>query len=182
MKTSIIVSVLGLVVASASLAGPRSPYAGEEARDIKALSSAEIADLLAGKGMGYAKAAELNGYPGPAHVLELADQLGLTAGQRLQTQAIFERMAAAARTIGAQVVEVERGLDASFHDRLVTPDTLSRTLEQLAGLQARLRNVHLQAHLEQTRLLTPGQVARYGHLRGYGDGTHGNAGHQQHDE
>ena len=36
-----------------------------------------MADLRAGRGMGLALAAELNGYPGPAHVLELADKLDL---------------------------------------------------------------------------------------------------------
>jgi hypothetical protein len=55
----------------------QSPYAGDETREIKALSPQEVSDLLAGKGMGFAKTAELNGFPGPAHVLELASQLQL---------------------------------------------------------------------------------------------------------
>ena len=65
----------------ASLAA--SPYAGEQSRSIKSLSQQDVADYMAGKGMGCAKAAELNGYPGPAHVLELADQLALTPSQTL---------------------------------------------------------------------------------------------------
>jgi hypothetical protein len=44
-----------------------SPYAGEQGRAIKALSQKEVSDLLDGAGMGYAKAAELNRYPGPMH-------------------------------------------------------------------------------------------------------------------
>lgn len=47
--------------------GQHSPYAGLPAREIKALSPEEIADLAAGRGMGLALAAELNGYPGPRH-------------------------------------------------------------------------------------------------------------------
>ena len=63
----------------AQVAFAQSPYAGMQARSIKALSEQQIADLKAGRGMGLALAAELNGYPGPAHVLEVADQLGLSS-------------------------------------------------------------------------------------------------------
>src|SRR5262245_1477224 len=58
-----------------------SPYAGLDSRDIKALSAEQLADLKAGRGMGLALAAELNGYPGPLHVLELADRLQLSPEQ-----------------------------------------------------------------------------------------------------
>jgi hypothetical protein len=54
-----------------------SPYSGLEEWPIKALSDQQIADLRAGRGMGLALPAELNGYPGPIHVLELGDQLRL---------------------------------------------------------------------------------------------------------
>jgi hypothetical protein len=60
----------------------QTPYAGMQSRSIKALSDQQIADLNAGRGMGLALAAELNGYPGPLHVLELADKLDLSADQR----------------------------------------------------------------------------------------------------
>jgi hypothetical protein len=53
----------------------QSPYSGMQTRSIKALSEQQVADLTAGRGMGLALAAELNGYPGPFHVLELADKL-----------------------------------------------------------------------------------------------------------
>jgi hypothetical protein len=68
------------MIAAAAAAGhaQTSPYAGEQARDIKALSDQDIKELQSGHGKGLAKAAELNGYPGPAHVLELADELKLT--------------------------------------------------------------------------------------------------------
>ncbi len=148
-----------------------SPYAGEQTRDIKALSAAEVADLLAGRGMGFAKAAELNGYPGPAHVLELSAQLQLSAEQRAQTQAIFDRMDAAAKALGARLVAAEAALEGQFRDRQVTGETLSRALEEAATIRGKLRQAHLQAHLEQTRVLTPEQVARYQHLRGYGQGA-----------
>ena len=74
---------------------PASPYAGQQTRAIKALSPEDIAALRNGAGMGMAKAAELNGYPGPAHVLALAAQLGLTKNQQQRVTAIFERMSMA---------------------------------------------------------------------------------------
>lgn len=158
-------------------AAETSPYAGEEARDIKALSDSEIADLLAGRGMGFAKAAELNGYPGPKHVLELANELHLSPGQREQTQAVFARMEASARELGSKLVDVERELDSLFREGTVTADSLAESLSQIGALQAQLRGAHLQAHLEQVGILKQGQVARYMELRGYGDGAHGDHTH-----
>jgi len=58
-----------------------SPYAGQQSRSIKALPEGDIAALQNGDGMGMAKAAELNGYPGPRHVLALAAELHLTEAQ-----------------------------------------------------------------------------------------------------
>src|SRR5712692_7148759 len=53
-----------------ALAGPVaaqiSGSRGQEGRAIKSLSAEETADLLAGRGMGAARAAELNHFPGPA--------------------------------------------------------------------------------------------------------------------
>ena len=133
--------------------------------------------VLAGKGMGYAKAAELNGYPGPAHVLELRSELGLSAEQLAQTQAIFQRMESSAKSLGAELVQAERALDASFRNREVSPESLARALERIAAIEGKLRNVHLGAHLEQTRVLSPAQAARYARLRGYAGDA---GGHHRH--
>jgi Spy/CpxP family protein refolding chaperone len=182
--------IAALVCALVPLAHAASPtpYAGQQSREIKALSSAEQADLLAGKGMGLAKAAELNGYPGPAHVLELAADLALTAEQRARTQAVWQAMDARAKTIGQQVVDAERELDALFASKQVTPERLAAQLDRIGTLQAQLRAVHLEAHLEQVRILTPEQTSRYAALRGYsgegsghgGHGGHDGAGHRKH--
>src|SRR5438034_1390401 len=98
-----------LAIPVASLAA--SPYVGQTSRSIKALSNDEVSDYLSGKGMGFAKAAELNGYPGPAHVLELANELDLSPAQKVKTQAIFERMQTTARVAGGRLVGEERKLD-----------------------------------------------------------------------
>src|SRR2546425_6382198 len=77
----------------------QQPYAGLETRTVKALSEQQIADLRAGRGMGLALAAELNGYPGPLHVLELGDQIGLSDTQRERMRELFAAMQAEAGSI-----------------------------------------------------------------------------------
>src|SRR3546814_2442449 len=85
--------VLAALLAPALAADPGpSPYAGDEARRIKALSDQEIADLRRGRGMGYARAAELNGYPGPRHVLDMAGALGLAPDQAAAAETLFRAM------------------------------------------------------------------------------------------
>ncbi len=150
-------------------------YTGQQTRAIKALASEEVQDLLAGRGMGLAKAGELNHYPGPAHVIELRDKLDLTPGQLSAVQASFERMSAAAKPLGAELIERERALDRAFADGTVTGDALAAATAAIGALQGRLRAVHLVAHLETRSVLTPVQIARYDALRGYTDVTPGPA-------
>jgi Spy/CpxP family protein refolding chaperone len=154
--------------ASNAVAATPAPYAGQESRQIKALSPDDVAALDAGKGMGLAKAAELNGYPGPLHVLELAPELNLSAKQRQQTEALYASMRAKAIDLGRALVAEERQLDQEFANRRVTHESMIAALAKIGELQARLRAAHLEAHLEQVRILTPEQNAQYGRLRGYG--------------
>ncbi|WP_418318923.1 Spy/CpxP family protein refolding chaperone [Piscinibacter sakaiensis] len=144
-----------------------SHYAGLEGREIKALSAQEIDGLRQGRGMSLALAAELNGYPGPLHVLELGDRLALTGSQRSATQALYDRMKAAAVAAGSDVISAERELDRLFASRTIDEAKLDAALARVANAQARLRGAHLQAHLEQLRILTPEQVRIYNQLRGY---------------
>ena len=69
-------------------------YPGQQSRDIKALSAQEQADLLAGRGIGMARASKLNHHPGPAYVLSLRERLGLSPEQVNTVQASFDRMEA----------------------------------------------------------------------------------------
>lgn len=148
-------------------APPVSAYAGQQSRSIKALSEAQTQDLLAGKGMELAKAAELNGYPGPMHTLELAQALALSPAQQLATQALLERHKADARRLGAELVEAERALDQAFLTRQIDALSLKRHTDHIAQRQSALRTAHLETHLQQTALLTPQQISRYADLRGY---------------
>jgi Spy/CpxP family protein refolding chaperone len=145
-----------------------SHYSGLESRDIKTLSAADIEGFRSGRGMGLALAAELNGYPGPLHVLELADRLELTHTQRSATQDLYQRMKKEAVTAGEDFISAERDLNHLFAGKSATPAQLSYALSRVAQANAKLRGTHLQAHLEQVRILTPEQVAKYNRLRGYG--------------
>ena len=154
-----------ILASSASLA--QSPYAGMQTRPIKALSSQQIDDLKAGRGMGMALAAELNGYPGPAHVLELSEKLALSSAQKERVQKLFESMKAEATPIGARLIEQEGTLDRQFADRSITPQALKDAVAQIGSTQAELRNAHLKYHLETAEMLSPDQMKQYAELRGY---------------
>ena len=143
------------------------PYAGMEAREIKALSPEEIADLRAGRGMGLALPAELNRYPGPMHVLELADPLGLSPDQRRRMRALVEAMRAEARPLGEEVIAAEGVLDRLFATERATPAAVAEASGAAGAARASLRAAHLRYHLQAREALTPEQIRRYGELRGY---------------
>lgn len=144
-----------------------SPYAGSEKREIKAFSSDEIASYLQGKGMGLAKAAELNHYPGPAHVLTLATELALTPDQKVRTKALFESMESEAMRLGKLSIVQERELDDMFASKTITEEKLQRSLEAIGLLQGRIRKVPLRTHLAQAEILDAEQIRKYDALRGY---------------
>jgi Spy/CpxP family protein refolding chaperone len=169
------------------LAGPavaqtaHQPYAGLQARPVKALSEQQISDLQAGRGMGLALPAELNGYPGPLHVLEQAEALALTPGQRARTEALFAAMKAEAVPLGERLIREETELERLFASRTVQPASLEAATVAVGVTQGQLRAAHLRYHLTMMEVLTPDQLRRYGELRGYGAmGGHGQHGHGAH--
>jgi len=144
-----------------------SPYTGQQARDIKALGSEDVDAYLSGKGMGLAKAAELNGYPGPAHVLAMTTQLELSPDQKQRTEALFSSMEEKATSLGHMLIAQERELDEQFSAKTITQESLVALVRRIGELQAEIREAHLEAHLAQLTILTPSQVAKYQQLRGY---------------
>lgn len=172
-----------LLAVQAGLAPAASPYAGREGRAIAELSEADVAALEAGEGWGFALPAELNGWPGPAHLLELAAPLALTEAQVDAVEAIFAAMRAEARRLGAEFVAAERALDAAFAGGEIDAPRLAALTTEAGRLRAELRRVHLEAHLAARPLLTRHQIHEYDRLRGYGAGGghgHGHGGHGAH--
>jgi Spy/CpxP family protein refolding chaperone len=144
-----------------------NPYAGQESREIKALSADEIRQLLEGHGAGLARPAELNHYPGPRHVLDLARGLELSAAQEASTREVFDRMRERALALGPRLVEQERRIERFFASGETDTAGLAALLAEAGRLQAELRLVHLQAHVAMRGILRREQVARYDALRGY---------------
>jgi len=175
---------LALALLTGAVGGAsQSPYSSIQGREIKALSPEQIDGYETGQGMSLALAAELNGYPGPKHVLELEAELGLTEDQLRSTETIFKEMKESAEDLGHRIVEHERKLDRLFATHVIDGDVLGSQTQQIALLQGRLRTIHLQAHLEMMEVLNEDQVARYIELRGYhADGHQGHHPGQSHGE
>lgn len=184
-KVLLVAALLGAWAASAVPAHAQQPdqsYGDMRSRVVKALSEQQMADLRAGRGMGFALPAELNGYPGPIHVLEHADALRLDADQRARTRAMFEAMKAEAISLGERLIQQEAELERLFASRTVAPASLESATGIAAATQGALRATHLRYHLAMMDVLMPEQVRRYEELRGYtgaaapGGGAHGHAG------
>lgn len=148
---------------------PPSPYAGEQQRAVKSLSAEAAADLAAGRGMGFSKVAELNHYPGPKHVLELAQSLALTPAQLQDIKRIHAAMEQEARRLGGRIVAKEAELEALFAARRADDASARSLIAELGKLQGELRFAHVQAHLFTSRVLSSAQIAAYDELRGYVD-------------
>ena len=166
MRSLDILALVLVTVASPALS-QQSPYVEYQGRPIKALPAELVEAYLAGDGMGFAITAELNGYPGPRHVLDLADSLSLEATQHEEVAAIFDRMRANAQALGARVVAQEQALDSLFAERTITAEQLKSLLANIATIQGQLRAVHLAAHLALLDVLSEHQIREYQRLRGY---------------
>lgn len=158
MKTPLLAALL--LVSTTALA-QHAHHGGKNA----ALSDEQIEQYRAGAGMGYAKAAELNRYPGPMHVLELADKLGLTPEQRAATERLMKEHKAHARAIGARLVEAHQSVDALFRAGAVEQAALAKAIEHVGRIEAEYRLSHLETHRRMRALLTEAQVAQYDKLR-----------------
>ena len=153
--------------ASENASSHHSKYAGQQSREIKSLSAEDIAELKRGGGWGLAKAAELNGVPGPIHLLEMKDEIGLDETQRSAISAIYERMKSRAIHHGERLIDLERRLERDFRNRTITDALLRASLSAIAETKKELRYVHLAAHIETLKILAEKQIRTYNALRGY---------------
>lgn len=145
---------------------------------MKALSPARIEGLLAGQGLGYAKTAELTGWPGPLHVLELEIKLSLSAGQKKQMKTLRQDMLNRVKPLGEQLIEAERALEIVFSAEQPSAEAVHMATAKVAEIEGRLRAAHLTTHLAAAPVLNKEQRATYIKARGYGQGGHaGHAGH-----
>lgn len=167
---------------SESATDTRSPYADDIDNEVRGLPQDEIDGLRSGAGMGYALPAEVNGWPGPLHALESAEELGLVPHQRDDLQDLRQRMLDEAIPLGEEILAVHGRIEEAFRSGDMDDARLQAEVDHLESLYAELRFVHLRTHLEAYPLFTQDQIDAYARLRGYHDvdgdeGDHVHAGH-----
>jgi len=172
MKTKVTILFLILILIpmstfSAADHSHKSKYAGEEKREIKSLSETDIEELKNGKGWGLAKAAELNGVPGPVHLLEMKEEIDLSAKQIRAIEDIYKKMKQEAIPLGLELIELEMELNNHFANRTITDELLRQILQRIAQVHRQLRYVHLSTHLKTPDILKSEQITLYNKLRGY---------------
>ncbi len=144
-----------------------SPYAHTQSAEFATLTPDEVRELRNGEGMGLARAAELNSFPGPRHLLDLKADLGLDPEQVARIEAIHEKMKTTAIAKGEAILRAERHLADLFASGRPSAPEMTRMTEHLGIMRGQLQAIHLLAHIESTRMLTAEQIEHYDRLRGY---------------
>jgi len=145
----------------------QSHHSSETGNEIKTLTSEQIKNYLNGEGMGLAKTAELNHFPGPKHVLDLAKELKLSQTQIDSTKKIFDLMKENAIYLGKIIIEKEKQLDQLFSSGTADEVSVKKLVTEIAKFQGELRFTHLNAHIQQKDILTSEQILTYESMRWY---------------
>jgi len=145
----------------------KSKYVGQENRKIKSLSMDDINELKKGAGWGLAKAAELNGYPGPSHILQMKDKIDLTLQQQTKIETIYKIMKAEAIVLGTKLIHLEKQLNDKFANKTISQNDLEQIVTKIENIRTKLRVVHLSTHLKTPEILSSTQIDLYNNLRGY---------------
>jgi len=144
-----------------------SKYAGQEKREIKSLSEEDIKELSTGSGWGLAKVAELNGLPGPKHILEMKEEIELSPLQEQGIMKLFKAMNGRAVELGYVFIGLEKELNNRFATKTIDEKVLRELLEKLSKTYMELRFAHLSTHLKTPDILSKDQIEKYNRLRGY---------------
>lgn len=169
---------LGILALQATTLGPwplqaqtltptPGPYAGQQHSSIPGLTEKEIASYREARGMGLARPADINGYPGPLHALEQADALALTDEQRRAIQSLYDEMRTEASFLSEEFLGQYGGLELAFRNGTITPEALRERTGEIGRIEGALRATHLKYHLATRAVLTPDQIGAYVKLRGY---------------
>lgn len=117
------------------------------------------------EGAGMAQYADVNGYPGPKHVLEMREELHLTDEQAKDIEAIFDEMSERSRAKGLAIIAEEQKLADLFISRKASQDRVEWLSSLIGTLRGELRAIHLTAHLQAAQVLSRDQCLTYGKLR-----------------
>jgi len=155
------------VVAAAQHAGHQHTPGAPSEGHLKAQACLDEFDAVVrdGRGFGMAFAADQQGYPGPMHVLELKDRLGLSPEQETRVRALVDAMFAESRPKGARLLEAEARLRALFTSDRADESSVRAATAEVERARAELRLVHLLAHLKTRDVLTDVQRRHYHEAR-----------------
>jgi len=175
----ILLTVYVIVTTAQDMTPTPSDYVDLQFTEIRGLSTEQLEGYQTGAGLGYALPAELNGYPGPRHVLDLADELALTDTQQADIQALYDDMLPQAIELGEHFLAQEELIEVAFREGTITDVLLQEALAEAGQLESQLRYIHLSTHLATIDILTLHQVQQYNVLRGYETETNhgGHSGH-----
>ena len=144
-----------------------SSYAHSRGAEVVSLTDEEVRALRHGEGMGLARAAELNHFPGPRHLLDLASDLDLSDVQVRRIQTIHDRMKSQAVAKGEDIIIAEKHLADLFASGNPSARKMTQVTEHLGNMRGQLQAIHLLAHIEAARELSADQIREYDRLRGY---------------
>ncbi|MBI4535922.1 MAG: Spy/CpxP family protein refolding chaperone [Ignavibacteriae bacterium] len=130
--------------------------------------------LETAQGSGMAMYAEVNGYPGPKHVLDLQEKLNLTDEQLKDIESIHDEMREQAVAKGQTIIKVEQSLNDLFATGKASEERVKSLSTTIGRLRGELRAIHLVAHMQAREILSKEQIAAYNRLRRRADaGNHG---------
>ncbi len=124
---------------------------------LSGVSETEKEALLQGAGLGAGMIAMMNGYPGPKHVLEMGDELGLSAEQRETIGTIYGEGKARFVELGTELVAKDEALTALFESGSASTGEVEDLAREIGELQGELRAAHLNAHVETYEALSSEQ-------------------------
>ncbi len=117
------------------------------------------------EGAGMASYADINGYPGPKHVLEMQEALKLTDDQIKDISAIIDEMSENARATGEIIIAKEQELELLFRLGKASESYTKQLATEIGSLRGTLGSVHLNAHIQAKSVLTKEQIATYMAMR-----------------
>jgi len=164
--------VTGLIALAQDSTATPSGYDSLLDTEIRGISEEDIEGYRTGAGLGFALPAELNGYPGPRHVLDLSVELDLDEQQLSEIQSLYDEMLPQVINLGEQILQAEAELELAFREETISTEYLADQLDLIGDLRADLRYVHLSTHLSTITILTTHQIQQYNILRGYENSDH----------
>lgn len=124
--------------------------------------------LLKGLEGDNGKTAEMNKYPSPKDLLELATTLNLSSVQKSRLIEIRDNTISRAKQLGKEIVQIENELHKAFQARIINEKSCTDDAQQIGRLRGRLRAVFLTSHIRAKAVLNDSQVSMYRKIQGDG--------------